>query len=149
MKREITSYIFAFGAAGFFVLTGFYRTINGVRFSYNGMYVGTAGLVLTAAASLFLIGEYIFFGKKDSIKQMTLRFIGHNIFSVLWTFGCYFVYKLNFETVSTEKPFYPETVLKTTVPSCIQGFLLITVLSAAVCAVICAVRKIKNKDKNS
>lgn len=144
MKREIASYIAAFISAGFHAAAVYYLNIVGVEATNVGMRYTDFALSLLAAAVIFLLAEYIFFGRKDSWAEIAVRFAVHNVMSAVWAFGLYGIY--SFAYTREKHDFSPQIIMKIVTPSCISGFLKFSAAAAAVCIVIRIARIFKETD---
>lgn len=128
MKRKIISYFIAFAAALLSAFSNYYLLLKGVTASSEGLYYSGFAKAFVVIAYGFLFLELVFFSIKDNFGQIIIRFIIHNAFSVICSFGGYFIYKIR----ETQTHLFPssESVMKVIVPSCLKAFLIISAAAA-------------------
>ena len=145
MKIKCVQWIFALIAAAVSVFAVFYANLCGVRLDMNGMHYKTSALFLLGAAALFVISEYVYFGHKDTPKQMMYRFVIHNVMSFICSYLGYAIYSF---ADMQEKYVLAVTVFNALLPICFQSFFAVTAIAAVVCVIACIIRHFKNKKED-
>ena len=127
---QIVSFVFAFLSAVLCMSAVFSASIYGTDYltsnSIKGGYV-----VFMLFSILFLMVEYIFFGRKDSRKMIVVRLVVHNIFGGAVLLLSRFAYSaLNLENKCL---YSAEDVLKNIFVKKWVSYILITIVSAVIC----------------